>query len=184
MTDQAGPYVSTRDVRAAVRGRETEVLDKLGVSWRDGLPHIRCPYPTHADQNPSWRWDAREARAFCTCTGSDDIVEVIKKVRGVVFADAKLCIAELLGRADLIRDGKRYQPMDAASLLNPPAENRDDGLPINYLAHRLGIAVEAVRIPSTPMVGFKTLAYYDAPTRGSTGKPKLVGEFPWSSLRQ
>ncbi len=51
-------------------------------------------------------------------------------------------------------------------------------LPITYLAHRLGVTVEAVPIPSTPMVGLKALGYYDPPAPGSKAKPKLVGEFP------
>ena len=32
---------------------------------------------------------------------------------------------------------KKYQKTDAASLLNAPADNRDDALPLVYLAHRL-----------------------------------------------
>jgi hypothetical protein len=41
--------VATGDIRAAVKGRETEVLDGLRIPWRDGKPHIRCPYPEHVD---------------------------------------------------------------------------------------------------------------------------------------
>jgi hypothetical protein len=49
-------YVTTNNIQAALRGRETEILDKLGIPWRRGKPHITCPYPEHADSNPSWRF--------------------------------------------------------------------------------------------------------------------------------
>ena len=59
-------YVLTKDIRAAVKGCEGEVLDAIVKDWRDGRPHIRCPYPDHTDNRPSWRWDQRKARAYCT----------------------------------------------------------------------------------------------------------------------
>jgi hypothetical protein len=57
-------YVQTADIRQAVRGRETDILDNLGIPWRDGRQHIRCPYPDHPDRNPSWRWDSRRSRGM------------------------------------------------------------------------------------------------------------------------
>ena len=74
-------YVPTQAIREAVKGGETTVLAALGIAWQDGAPHISCPYPDHADQNPSWRWDERKARAFCTCItqcGGHAILEVVK----------------------------------------------------------------------------------------------------------
>ncbi len=35
-------YVKTADIRAAVQGHEEGILDKLGVDWRAGRPHIKC----------------------------------------------------------------------------------------------------------------------------------------------
>ena len=61
-------YVSTADIRSALAGRETELLDALNIPWRGGKPHIPCPYRAHADDHPSWRWDERKRKAFCTCT--------------------------------------------------------------------------------------------------------------------
>jgi hypothetical protein len=61
----AARYVPTRAIQAAVKDRENEVLDALGIPWREGRPHVRCPYPTLADGDPSWRWDERKARARC-----------------------------------------------------------------------------------------------------------------------
>jgi len=127
-----------------------------------------------------WRWDPQKSRAFCTCiTRSDSIFDVVMKVKGLEFEGAKISIAELLGRNDLIREGggNRRQTTDAASLLNAPADNRDDTLPIAYLAHRLGVAPDAVPVPRTPIAGLKALGYYDPPPQGSKAKPKLVGEF-------
>jgi phage/plasmid primase-like uncharacterized protein len=173
-------FVATAEIRLAVRGREGEVLDALAIDWRIGRPHIDCPYPMHGGKN-DWRWDAQKSRAFCTCiTRSDSIFDVVMKVKGLDFERAKISIAELLGRNDLIRErgGNRRQATDAASLLNAPAEDRDDTLPIAYLAHRLGVAPDAVPVPRTPIAGLKALGYYDPPPQGSKAKPKLVGEFP------
>src|SRR5262245_37387875 len=136
-------FVETKAARAAVKGHETDVLDALNIPWRTGHPHIRCPYPDHDDSDPSWRWDERRARAFCTCTQgghADGIFDVIGKAQRLNFEQAKIRAAELLGRTDLIRNKRANgaaggaastgasQKTDAASLLNPPADNRDDGL--------------------------------------------------------
>lgn len=47
--------VPPRAIQEAVKGREEEILDALGVDWRAGNQHITCPYPTHDDSSPSWR---------------------------------------------------------------------------------------------------------------------------------
>ena len=71
-------YVATKAIREAVRGRETDILDALGIDWRRGRPHIHCPYRDHTDNDPSWRWDERRSRALCTCiAGSDSILDVV-----------------------------------------------------------------------------------------------------------
>ncbi len=178
-------FVTTTAIREAVKGREENVLDGIGVDWRAGRPHINCPYPDHADDNASWRWDTQHAKARCTCAKGDSIFDVVMKVEGRDFEAAKLRVAEVLNLPDLIRTkgeghgGDRvYQATDAASLLNAPADRRDDSLPVAYIAHRLGVAMDAVPIPSTAMVGLKSLGYYDAPPPRSKTKPKLVGEFP------
>ena len=122
MTEPAR-FVPTAAIRQAVAGRETEVLDALGIRWRDGRPHIRCPYPGHNDRNPSWRWDAEAANARCTCTKGDSIFDVPMRIERIDFDPAKIRVAELIGRNDLVRErsGKtcQAQGMDAASLLNP-----------------------------------------------------------------
>jgi hypothetical protein len=185
-SDGSARFVPTAASRAAVKGREPEVLDALGVDWRRGRPHINCPYPEHTDNDPSWRWDAKRDRAFCSCIEagkSDSIFDVVMKVRRLDFEAAKLHIAELLGRTDLIKTKGSGtgtgQKTDLASLLDPPANNRDDGLPFSYLAARLGIPVDDVPKPATKVVGIKSLGYFDPPAQGEKGgKPKLVGHYP------
>jgi Domain of unknown function (DUF927)/Toprim domain len=173
-------YVSTQAIRRAVRGCEIAVLAALGITWQGGAQHIACPYPDHDDQNPSWRWDERKARDYCTCIErSHSIFDVVMRIEGLDFEAAKLRVAEILGRHDLIkvRDGERHQAMDAASLLRPPAEQRDDELVRGYLAWRLDVPPEQVAMPATPVAGWRCLAYYDPPA-GRGGKPKLVGLHP------
>ena len=100
------------------------------------------------------------------------------RCEGIDFEAAKLRVAGILGRHDLIkvRDGERHQAMDAASLLRPPAEQRDDGLVRSYLAYRLDVPPEQVPMPATPVAGWRSLAYYDPPA-GRGGKPRLVGHY-------
>ena len=173
-----GLYVTTQDIRDAVRGLETAVLDALGIDWRSGRPHITCPYPEHGGTN-DWRWDAPAARARCTCTRGDSIFDVVLKMERLDFERAKRRVAELLGRHDLIKvkGGQRHPRTDAESLLRPPADQRDDGLVHAYLAYRLGIASDQVRTPATPTAGWRALPYWDPPA-GDRGKPKLVGCYP------
>jgi hypothetical protein len=97
-------FVPTIAIKAAVDGHEGKILDALGISgWRTGK-HIHCPYPNHPEKNASWRWAADKKCAFCTCDDrADDIFKVVSKIEGVDFAAAKLRIAEILHRADLIK---------------------------------------------------------------------------------
>jgi hypothetical protein len=175
-------YVAFPDIRDAVKGHETEVLAAVGIDWQDGKAHITCPYPDHGGAN-DWRWDGKANKAFCTCAGRrgeprfHSIFDVVMVKEGCDFEAAKIRVAEAIGRTDLIRTPGQHQAMDAASLLSPPAENRDDRLPVTYLAFRLGVSEDAVPKPRTRMVGIKALGYFDAPT-GKGDKPKLVGKFP------
>src|ERR1019366_2389930 len=117
--------------RQAVNGHETDVLDAMGVHWRDGRPHIKCPYRDHTDDKASWRCDTKNAKAHCTCSKGDSIFDLVLKVLGGDFEAAKIRVAELLHRHDLIRtkgvgagDGPRYQATDAASLLGAAGGGR------------------------------------------------------------
>ena len=81
-------FVRTKVIKAAVAGRETAVLDSLGIKWGGGRQHVRCPYPRHGDRNPSWRWDQDRGQAICTCSKADSIFDVTMKVRGLDFEQA------------------------------------------------------------------------------------------------
>jgi hypothetical protein len=172
-------YVRTAAIRSAVMGRETEILLALGIQRVGGSQHINCPYPDHADNHPSWRWDAAKRRAFCTCMKSDSIFDVVCKVRAVGFVAAKIIVAEIVGRHDLIRRPKAQGSCrtDASSLLNPDPDNQDDELVWFYLGTRLGIPPAEVPRPTTKVVGITSLAYFDPP-QANGRKPVFVGDFP------
>lgn len=169
-------YVRTGDIKTAVSGHEHEVLTALGIPYNMGNPHIDCPYPTHGGIN-DWRWDAEKSKAFCTCSCGDSIFDVASKKLAKDFEGAKVWIAETLDRHDLIRTSTQRGGMSAEGLLSRPPEERDDRLPRNYLAHRLGIEPDAVVMPTTDVVGLIALPYYDPPSANSD-KPTLVGKFP------
>src|SRR5215472_11835472 len=97
-------FVDSVAIHAALKGRESDVLDALKIPWREGKQHINCPYPDHPDNNPSWRWDTRKARAYCSCYGGGmSILDVIMRMESIDIGRAMVRTAELLGRADLIR---------------------------------------------------------------------------------
>ena len=179
MADHATVYVRTSDIKDAVRGREEEVLGALGIRVTEGSQHTDCPYPEHGGRD-DWRWDQKKAKAFCTCTKADSIFDVVRKCEGLSdFEETKIRVAGLIGREDLIRQKANQfnQASDAASLLSPPAENRDDGLVAAYLAHRLECERGQVPMPATPVAGIKAMGYFDPPPKGG-GRPSKVGEFP------
>ena len=181
------PYIPTGLLRDAVRGRELEVLRALGIQLSDNSRHIRCPYPDHPDHEPSWRWDEKRKIAFCSCIGSrpnekrgHNIFAVVGTKEGLDFETAKMRVAEIIGRHDLIItevNGLKYQRTDAGALLNPAFENQDDALAWTYLGHRLGIEPQRVPRPATKVVGLKSLPYFDPPQR-SGGRPIHIGDYP------
>jgi hypothetical protein len=178
-------YVITEELAAAIVGRETDLLDRLGIPWRSGAPHILCPYEPggHADREPSWRWDPEKQRAFCSCIErrhpkgykTHRIIDVVCLVRGLTFSDAKLWCAEALHLGHLIKTKGKLRPIDAAGLLDPPQDQRDDGIVRNYLAFRLDIAATDVVMPSTPVAGWRMLGYYDPPV--GDGRSVKVGDY-------
>jgi hypothetical protein len=173
-------------VREAVSGRESEVLAAIGIRWSGTSNHIACPYPDHLDHDPSWRWDDEKKVAFCTCIGTragekkaHSIFAVLGAKEGLDREAAKARVAEIIGRADLITGakGRKYQHTDAAALLSPASDNRDDTLVWNYLGHRLAVDPKQVPRPSTKVVGIKCLGYFDPPKQRG-GRPFHVGDYP------
>jgi len=179
-------YIKTAVIRAAVKGRETDILKALGIQWNHNASHIACPYPDHPDHEPSWRWHDKRMLAFCSCIGTrtaekkaHSIFDVIGAKEGLSFEAAKVRAAEVIGRRDLIIEMKarKYQRTDSVSLLTPQTKNRDDALVWNYLGYRLDINPDHVPRPTTNVVGLKSLAYFDSPQRKG-GKPVHVVDVP------
>lgn len=79
MAQELEKYVTTKSIKEAVKGHETEILTTFNINWQS-KNHIHCPYPDHPDKNPSWRWDQGNAKAFCTCSSGDNIFEVVRKL--------------------------------------------------------------------------------------------------------
>ena len=174
-------WITTRAIQEAVRGRETEVLEALGIAWEECGQHLSCPYPDHADENPSPALGREEGQGLLHLHRPlASIFDVVMRLEGLDVEPAKLRVAELLGRHDLIkaRAGERHQPMDAASLLRPPADQRDrsHGAAAILPSGSTSALIE-VPMPSTPVIGWRALAYYDAPAKKG-GQPKLVGHYP------
>jgi hypothetical protein len=124
-------YVKTSAIRAAVQGREADVVRAIGIAWH-GRDHIRCPFPGHDGHNPSWRWDDEKGCCFCTCDGSaGSIFDVVMRIEGGDFEAAKIRVAEIIGRDDLIVDPAAEQGATIAQI----AEEKK--LPIEQL-HKAG----------------------------------------------
>src|SRR5260370_10544012 len=174
------PYVTTAAIRDAVRGREVEILRALQIPWDGRNSHIRCPYPDHRDDHPSWRWNTDKHRAFCTC-GTASIFDIIMKIRGLDFEAAKIFVAETIGRKDLIQERGEGCTLAAYSA----AKN----LPVEFL-HSLGLkdasyyGTPAVEIPYRDASGAVAVVRYRIALdtkdkfrwrKGSKGKLILYG---------
>ncbi|GLR79794.1 AAA family ATPase [Azospirillum oryzae] len=173
-------FIETAAIKAAVLHHEHAVLAALRINWQAGRgSHIDCPYPDHGGKN-DFRWDDQQAKAFCSCRTAHDIFDVVQGMNGVDFEAAKHFVAEAIGRSDLIRgksDRQGTHRRRVEDLLAPPDGNRDDSLPLTYLAHRLHVPAGDVLMPSTRFAGHKALGYYDPPPVGSA-KPVLVAQPP------
>jgi hypothetical protein len=158
----ADRYVTTAAIRDATKRRETDILDSLGIRWRDGKPHIACPYPEHADKNPSWRWDERKARAYCTCIeGSHSILDVLMKVESTDCDAAMIRAAELLKRPDLIREGRAHKKRGGGGDI-PPHQHCNAATPAGC---RLADYAVAKRLPADFLysLGLSEIRYQGAP---------------------
>jgi hypothetical protein len=93
-------YVPTAAIDQAVKGCEAEVVRGVGIAWH-GRDHIHCPYGTHPDRNPSWRL-TEQGLAICTCRTAHNVFHVVMAMEGLDFDAAKIRVAEILGRQDLI----------------------------------------------------------------------------------
>jgi hypothetical protein len=112
--------------------------------------------------------------AFCSCIEIRFNFRRGDEPQGVNFDDAKLHVAQILGREDLLKGENpgRYQATDAPACSRLPSHNRDDDLVFRYLGARLGIDPAEVPAPSTRVVKLLCL-------RSASGvKTKLIGFWP------
>lgn len=103
-------YIKSDQIKKAMAGREAEVARGVGIDWppRGSQTHIICPYRDHDDHNPSWRITER---GMAICSGNcprgataHSMLDVVMFKLGLDFQQAKLRVAEILGRVDLIVD--------------------------------------------------------------------------------
>jgi hypothetical protein len=155
-------FVATVAIRAAVRGHEGDVLDALDIRWRQGTPHINCPYLGHADNHPSWRWDKHKARAYCSCVGgSHSIFDVVMQAKGLDFEQAKIRVAELLNRAELIKERRARKRKGGGGDI--PRKQRRNGATARGC--RLTEYADVKRLPLEFLLanGLREISYLGAP---------------------
>lgn len=97
-----------------IRGREREILELAGVSYRvNGSDHIHCPFRGHTDNHPSFRLLPPDENGNCKVICSQNcpvaskgasIFDAWAALKGVTLDQAKIDIMEALGRHDLIID--------------------------------------------------------------------------------
>lgn len=160
MTGADQRFVTTAAIRAAVKGHETDLLDALNIDWRRSERHIPCPHKDHDDNNPSWRWDERKGKAFCTC-GVRDVLGVLMAVEGIELDAAKIRAAELLKRPDLMKERHAWKPKGRRSGISPE-QRRNDATPAGC---RLAEYAEAKRLPVEFLLanGLREISYQRAP---------------------
>jgi hypothetical protein len=139
-------HFSPRAIREVLKRHAAEALERLKIPWYDGSGQITWPYPDHDDDNPSWCWNEKkkqEAPSACT-KPPHSIFKLVTHFESLGCDPPKLRLAEIFGRQGLVngRSGERHQAMDAASLLRPPPDQRDEHLARSYLAYRLDVPTE------------------------------------------
>ena len=173
-------YVTKADARAAVKGRELEVLQAAGIDWKPGQRgHIDCPYPGHGGSS-DWRFDEKTCLCHCTCNARHDVFEALTMLRGETpkamgtFERSKIEAVELLGRTDLIKvsdeQAVRKKPFlktwhhffDTKRLLNDcPPDLQDDSLAYKYLGARQGVPEGEATVPTSPFAGFRDFEFIE-----------------------
>ena len=103
----------------------------------------------------------RKARAFCTC-GSHSILDVLMKVEGIGFDQAKIRAAELLKRSDLIKKrGARKRKGGGDNI--PPGQRRNGATP--FAGCTLAAYAEAKQLPIAFLrtIGLTQISYQGSP---------------------
>lgn len=104
------PRLDIENVKAAGYGRFEHVYSYYGVSMARHGGHILCPFPSHADRNPSFRIDPATGRYYCSCS-SGDVFDFVERMVG---CDTSTAIKEVAGVLGIEQDsGGRFQVSEA-----------------------------------------------------------------------
>ena len=134
-----------QSIKAELSGREEQLLRWIGIPWgaANKKTHIKCPFPGHGDQNPSWRWDDNKKAWFCSQCVGGDIFEAVKRMKGVDFLEAcDIVERDFLGHTDetpAARRGRAARPEPKRS------DNRD---PIDCVLEEAAGAFAAAGTPA------------------------------------
>src|SRR5690242_16311473 len=80
---------SGADIHQGIAGRERELLHLLKLDLPKNGQHRRCPFPDHQDEHPSWRWDDKKRRWFCTCAPKGGtVIDAVMRLLSLDFKDA------------------------------------------------------------------------------------------------
>ena len=93
------PALPRRNLRISdlTDGNEARIFAALGIMWPPGKGHtIKCPFPDHDDEHPSWRWDAQKRLYACSCADpmngrhGGDLADVVRRCAPEGLADTSL----------------------------------------------------------------------------------------------
>ncbi len=88
----------TGRIRAVEARHAEQILRAIGAEPTGGSSHMRCPMPGHDDRNPSFRYDPKAARCFCSCrTEGITLTDVVAEVRGLDFMQAVREVSQITG---------------------------------------------------------------------------------------
>jgi hypothetical protein len=73
-----------------------EIMAALGITPGKREAHIKCPFPSHPDRNPSWRWDDRARRWHCSCGHGDILDLVVQMGRAATPLEAAVYVRRVL----------------------------------------------------------------------------------------
>ena len=154
-----------QDAHDRIRGRETEVLDALGIPWQQSLRrHIRCPFPDHEDKNPSWRWVPEKCAWTCSCNnrGYSSVFDAVIRMRGGSFKDAVTWVDDALRLpSQSLPQGKAAVNMQNASDVPPHVPAQKPATKPQCVHNRFGRPVAIYPYPDADRKIYAVVARYN-----------------------
>jgi len=112
------------ELKVMAEGRWGDVYAAYSVEM-EGRGHVHCPFTAHADRNPSFRFDGRTGKYWCSCS-QGDAIDFVQAMTGCGIGQATDRIADILmlgpgmtpeERAEIEREreieNERYRKIDA-----------------------------------------------------------------------